>query len=395
MVLENVKKYLLYFMLLENVAVQTSLFGAYSSIFFNLFLGLGLLFILTGEVFKANAVKTFLPLYILVGIYLFYGFTIGASYIDNRSLTYLAAKMTTFAIIITSVNSNYEFYETKGLYHLALFMCFFVMYGLATGGLAEASIGRSTMGFTNSNTTSGMGAFILGIVLFLTKKWNWKTIVITVIGLYAILAGGSRAGVLVAAIIIFMRYGISLKIIMMSFILVVTSLFVVPAIGLETVGVERMIDTVEGLEGTNRDVEREACLMMIREKPLMGWGFEAQNQGKASVLSLLGSHNGYMETLKFMGIPMGGLWIAVYLLTVLRLYLKYRKYKLESDVYLAMLIAFTVNAYYEGLFVGVHEFATNLIFVAMTMTCKKLSIHESLNNRIIYYDKGNKNKRKF
>lgn len=384
MVLENLKKYLLYFMLLENVAVQTSLFGAYSSIFFNLFLGLGLFFILTGEVFKANAVKTFSPLYVLVGIYLFYEFTIGASYIDSRSLTYLVAKMTTFAIIITSVNSNYKFYETKGLHNLALFMCFFVVYGLATGGLTEASMGRSAMGFTNSNTTSGMGAFILGIVLFLTKKWNWKNIVIAVIGLYAILAGGSRAGVLVAAIIIFMRYGISLKIIMMSFILVVASLFVLPAIGLETVGVERMIDTVEGSEGTNRDVEREACLMMISEKPLMGWGFEAQNQGKASLLSLLGSHNGYLETLKFMGIPMGGLWIAVYLLTVLRLYLKYRRYKLESDVYLAMLIAFTVNAYYEGLFVGVHEFTTNLIFVAMAMVCKKFSIYESLNNRVRY-----------
>lgn len=384
MALEYLKKYLLYFMLLENVAVQTSLFGAYSSIFFNLFLGLGLFFILTGEVFKANAVKTFSPLYVLVGIYLFYEFTIGASYIDSRSLTYLVAKMTTFAIIITSVNSNYEFYETKGLHNLALFMCFFVVYGLATGGLTEASMGRSAMGFTNSNTTSGMGAFILGIVLFLTKKWNWKNIVIAVIGLYAILAGGSRAGVLVAAIIIFVRYGISLKIIIISSILVVASLFILPAIGLETVGVERMIDTVEGAEGTNRDTEREACLMMISEKPLMGWGFEAQNQGEASLLSLLGSHNGYMETLKFMGIPMGGLWIAVYLWTVLRLYLKYRRYKLEFDVYLAMLIAFTVNAYYEGLFVGVHEFATNLIFVAMAMVCKKFSIYESLNNRVRY-----------
>lgn len=384
MVLENLKKYLLYFMLLENVAVQTSLLGSYSSMFFNLFLGLGLFFILTGEVFKANTVKTFLPLYVLMGIYLLYEFTIGASYIDSRSLTYLAAKMTTLAIIITSINSNYEFYEAKGLHHLALFMCFFVIYGLVTGGLTEASMGRSTMGFTNSNTTSGMGAFILGIVLFLTKKWNWKAIVIAVIGLYAILAGGSRAGVLVAAIIILMRYGISLKIIMMGSILVVASLFVLPAIGLETVGVERMIDTVEGSEGTNRGVEREACLMMISEKPLIGWGFEAQNQGKASLLSLLGSHNGYMETLKFMGIPMGGLWIAVYLWTVLRLYLKYRRYKLESDVYLAMLIAFTVNAYYEGLFVGVHEFATNLIFVAMAMICKKLSICGSLNNRVRY-----------
>lgn len=384
MVLENLKKYLLYFMLLENVAVQTSLLGTYSSIFFNLFLGLGLFFILTGEVFKANVVKTFSPLYVLVSIYLLYEFTIGASYIDSRSLTYLVAKMTTFAIIITSVNSNYEFYETKGLHHLALFMCFLVMYGLVTGGLAEASMGRSTMGFTNSNTTSGMGAFILGIVLFLTKKWNWKTIVIAVIGLYAILAGGSRAGVLVATIIIFMRYGISLKVIMMSSIVVITSLFVLPAIGLETVGVERLINTMEGSEGTNRDAEREACLMMISEKPLIGWGFEAQNQGKASLLSLLGSHNGYMETLKFMGIPMGGLWIAVYLWTVLRLYLKYRRYKLESDVYLAMLIAFTVNAYFEGLFVGVHEFATNLIFVAMAMLCKKISIYESLKNRVRY-----------
>lgn len=382
--MEKLKKYLLYLFLLENVAVQTSLLGGYFTLFFNLFLGIGLFFILTGEVFKGNAVKTFLPLYVLAGIYLLYEFTLGVPYIDSRSLTYVVAKITTFAIIITSVNNNYAFYETKGLRHLALFMCFFVVYGLATGGLAEASTGRSEMGFTNSNTASGMGAFILGIVLFLTKKWNWKTFLFAGIGLYAILAGGSRAGMLVAAIIIFIRYGISFKVIMVSSILVVVSLFVLPAMGLETVGVERMMATVKGVEGTNRDIEREACLIMIHERPLTGWGFEAQNQGEASLLSALGSHNGYMETLKFMGIPMGGLWIAVYLWTVGRLYLGYRKFKIESDVYLAMLIAFTANAYYEGLFVGVHEFATNLIFVAMAMVCKKRSIYELLNNRVRY-----------
>lgn len=374
--MERIKKYLLYLMLLENVAVQTSFFAAYTAIFFYSFLALGFVFILTGELFKNNRINIYRPFYILGGIYLLYEFTVGQNTINQQTLTYLLAKLTTFAIIITCVDCNYKFYEKQMLYSLSVFMCLIVLYGIISGGASGSDEERLMLGFTNSNTTSSMGAFIIGVMLFISNKWNLKNIIIATIGLYAILAGGSRAGVLVFAIIIFMRYGLSLKIFLVMSLIVVTSVVILPAIGLETVGVERIMDTYKGKEGTNRDLEREACMMMIEAKPYTGWGFEAQNQGAAAEVAKLPPHNGYLETLKFMGVPMGGVWIAVYIFYVLYAYFKYKRGCIPNDVYLALLLALTVNTFYESLLVGVHEYATNIIFVSLAAVCKKIAINK-------------------
>lgn len=375
----KLKNYLLFFWLLENIAVQTSLFGAFSSYFFYTFLVFGAIFLIFGDIWKRDVIAIYWPLYALSFVYLLYEFTLGYNTINSRSLLYLAAKFTTFAIIINSVENNYYFYESKLFKGLACFMIFFILYSFMTGGGADASVGRAKIGFTNTNTTSGMGAFILASVLFSYERWNLKNIILAGIGLFAVLAGGSRAGILVSLIIIFMRYGITPKMFLILITVVTTAAFIFPLIGLETVGVERFLDTINGVEGTNRDAEREACWMMIHERPWTGWGFEAQNQGAALAVSALGSHNGYFETLKFMGIPFGGLWIGIYLLSVFIIIVKYYRNGIERDIFLALLVAFSVNAYFEGLFIGIHEFSTNIIFFCIAMAYKKCSIYRMYN----------------
>lgn len=372
--MDKVKKYLLYLFLLENVAVQTSLAAGFANPVFYAFIAVGALLILKGDTWNKQSRQTFWPIFALAAVYVIYQFTFGIDYVNQRSLIYLAAKLSTFAIIITCIENNYKFYESRMLYGLALFMCFFILYGLATGGGVNSSSGRMTLGFTNENTVGTMGAFVLGTMLFLVKKWNWKYILIAGIGLYGILGGGSRGGVLVIAILVLMRYGLSPKILLVTSLLVLVSIYILPIIGLETVGVQRMIDTATGAESTNRDMEREACWMMIAEQPYNGWGFEAQNQGAALAISELDSHNGYMETLKFMGYPMGGLWIAILSFSILYALWFYRKNKIEFDMHIAVLVAFYAKAFYEGLYLGVHEFGTNLVFVCMAIVYYKIML---------------------
>lgn len=369
--MDKVKKYLLYALLLENISVQTLLAGTFAKPLFYIFIVIGFFFILQKDFWHSAVQRMFWPLYLLGGVYVLYQFSFGLDYLNQQSVIYLSGKIATFAIIIICIKSNYEFYENRMLNGLTLFMCFFILYGFATGGGAQGT-DRMTVGFTNENTTSGMGALVLGTMLFSVQKWNKKALLIAGIGLYALLAGGSRAGMMVLGILMIMRYGLTPKIVFISALLVIVSVYVLPSIGFETVGVQRVVDTINGTEGTNRDMEREAAWMMIEERPINGWGFEAQNQGAALDLSELGSHNGYLETLKYMGYIMGGLWIAALLFFIIKALLIYKKKRIPYDIYLAILVAFAANAFFEGLFVGVHEFATNMFFVALAMVYSKI-----------------------
>ena len=374
--MEKLKKYLLYLFLLENVAAQTSLMGGFSGYFFYAFLLLGAIFMLQGDLWKHKMMSTYWPLYVMGTIYVLYEFTFGYNTISTQTLVYLVAKLTTFAIIIMSIDNNFEFYERKMLYKLSVFICLFVLYGMATGNMGGGGSSRLLVGFGNSNSTSGMGAFVLGTMLFTTKKWNIKSFLITGIGLYAVLAGGSRAGIMIVAILMFIRYGFSVKFVSVIALIVLAAIYILPTIGLETVGVERFLRTVDGTEGSNRDIERVACWMMISERPWTGWGFEAQNQGAALMLSELGSHNGYLETLKFMGYLCGGAWISILLLSIIVIIKRYHKLGIARDMFIGLVLAFALNAYFEGLFVGVHEFATNMFFVCLAVAYKKTDLYK-------------------
>jgi O-antigen ligase len=136
---------------------------------------------------------------------------------------------------------------------------------------------------------------------------------------------------------------------------------------IELAGVNRITDTIEGSMGSNREVERAATVMMIEEKPLTGWGFEAPNVGRAAILSEVGSHNGYLETIKFMGYPLGGIFILFLFLSVLTFLPLYKSPDMAVRYHVAIVFSHLVSAVYEGLFVGVHEFSTNIIFYSLAI----------------------------
>ncbi len=362
------KKYLLLVFLLENIMVQTSLMGALANWMFYVFLVLGLICAFDGNIWSGKAIKKFGWAYALMGLYVVYEFIVGAEYINQKTLLYLLAKIVTFVIIITGVYYNEAFYRGEAVKWLVITMSFFILYGLASGGFADSS-GRMLAGYTNANTAGSMGAVTVGMVVFYMRDKKWTTIplVCLLAGMFGVLAGGSRASFLMLGLLVFQRYGFNIKTVGMCMAIVVLGLYILPAVGVETVGIQRMIDTYNGIEGTNRDIERKAAEWMIAQRPWTGWGYQATNQGYALTISKLGSHNGYMEVIKQMGYPCAIIFFAIMGLVVFKGVREVILKHIHMNMSLAVSLMYFIKANYEALFVGVHEFETNIFYFALAM----------------------------
>lgn len=366
--MEFIKKYLLFAFLLENIIVQTRLLSWLSEYLFIPFLAIGAFFVLSGSIFRGDKLKKFGWMYALMVVYIVYEFFIGVDYINQKTIQYLIAKITTFAIIIEGVAANEAFYRGKAVWWLAFTMGAFLLIGGASGQITDNS-GRILAGYTNTNTTGSMGAITVGMLLFYMrgKKWSAISILILLCGIYGVLAGASRAGFMVLFILIFLRYGVNAKTVGMVGFVIIFGLFILPAVGIETPGIQRLINTYEGVEGTNRDEVRKAAEWMIAQRPWTGWGFEAENQGYAAILTQLGSHNGYFEIIKQMGYPMTIIYFLIIIYTIIAYWKQFRRHKLPMDIFFALVIADMIRANYESLFVGVHEYSTNLLFLALAV----------------------------
>ena len=369
------KKHALLFLLIENLLVQ--LYP--SQILFYAIIALGLLFIFDRTFWNKESFSKCAPLYIFSLIYLIFQFTVGISTLSNRTLLYLVAKTSTFAIIIVSVVSNWE-YNAKHAPKILTYVIFVVLvYGIASGNGFVFSGDRQQFGFSNPNTTSALATFCLaGIIFFRSKKHEWRYIVMGGVILYALLASGGRNALIQFIIILLVwafnskkRRGISIGTALLLGIII--SVF-----SLNLAGVNRIKNTIKGEEGNNREDVVLATMVMISEKPVTGWGFFPGIQGKALEISDMGSHNGYLDTILFMGYPFAILWFSVMGITVLGL-MKYLKRGDDVIKYhLAIVLSGLFAAFYESLLTGVHEISTNIIFysLAVLTTCNYREKHQ-------------------
>lgn len=382
-----IKKYLLLFFLIENIIVQTSLLGSISEYLFYPFLAIGAVCLFDTKIWKGTTIQRFKPLYMLIFLYIFYEFIIGYEYINSRTLLYLIAKIVTFIIIITGITYNEYFYRTKAIFLFIVLTCSFLLYGLLTGGHVNASTGRALAGFTNENTAGSMGAIAIGMLLFYMRKRKWKwcpPIILLLIGFYGVLAGGSRAGFLMLFLLVFLRFGFNIKTIAFAGLFLVIGLFGMPAIGVKTVGIERMVNTYKGIEKSNRGSERLAAEMMISEKPWTGWGYEAKNQGEAAKISELLSHNGYLEIIKQMGIPCSIVYFSIILICILKYLNIWYKRHLKMNLFFALVLMLLIKANYESMYIGAHEYITNIFFFSLAMISSQyyyLKLNSGINDK--------------
>lgn len=350
---------------------QTYLLGFMSEYLFYPFLVLGILAFVNPEMWRSKNLLRFRCLHLLMAIYILYEFSIGAAYLDEKTLLYLVAKIATFGIIISGIIYGEEFYRDKAVIILVSFMAFFLCYGIITGeNVVMGGGGRIRAGYTNENTTGAMGALISGMLLFYmrNRKWNAFYVLLLIIGCYGIFAGASRAGFLMLFLMVILRFGLNIKTALFIVSVALIGIYLLPSLGLDTVGMQRLIDTYNGVEGSNREPERQAAEWMIAQKPWTGWGFEAENQGLAATITMLGPHNGYLEIVKQMGIPCTVLYFLSIAVTLLRCWLAKNKYHEHMGMYLALALMLLVKANYESLFIGVHEYETNVFFFALGMS---------------------------
>ena len=364
--MKTLKKYLLLCFLIENLLAQ-SFFASLPTWVFYLMLFLGVLMLFSKEFLSRRSFKECWPLYLLLMVYVLYQFTAGIGTLNTRSLLYLMAKVTTFAIITVSVVSNLDYYVQRLPILFAFIVFIVLLFGMGRGVDLDSG-DRMNLGFGNSNSTSSLSVIcIAGVLFFWNRKYSFIYMIMLAIALFAMLAGGGRNAILTLVIMTLVWTGFSLKKSIIAALLLALSIGALTVLPVNLAGVNRMKDTIEGKAGSNRDIEREATKIMIDEKPLTGWGFEAKNSGRAADISELGSHSGYLETIKCMGWPFSILWFFILLLSILPLlkYLKGRNMVLRY--HLAIVLSHLAAAFFEGLFVGVHEFSTNIVFYSLAV----------------------------
>ena len=360
------KKYVLLIFLVENLLALSPLVGGLQWLFY-IMLAIGVFLMVAGGFFRPENYRKCRPLYLLGLVYILYQFTLGVDTISVPTITYLIAKVATFVIITISIVDDWDLYARKVPFYLSVFIFLILLIGINDVDTLNTT-DRQTLGFGNANATSSLaGLCVATIIFFWNRRHAFLNLIMASYALYAMLAAGGRNAMMVLAIMLFVWTGMSKKKIRTA-----VSIFCIIWIGISVLpislaGIERLEATISGDAGTNRDIERLATQIMIDERPYTGWGFGAENVGEAAQLSELGSHNGYLDTIKFMGYPFGVLWILILVCSILPL-IKYIK---SSDrvirYHLAIVLSTLASAFFEAWFVGVHQVYTNIFFCSLAI----------------------------
>ena len=371
-----IAKYLLFAFLIENLCTQTILFYRYTTPLFYAFLAVGLVSMFMSKNWTPVSRGRFGWMIALSFIYVFHCFVIGLEFLDRENLIYLVAKVATFFIISTSLNSNLEFYEKKGIYLYAIISGLFITQGLVLPGgeIVFDGEARSAFGFVNANALGGIATIVFGILLceFRRKKWNKWALLICCIAVFAALASGSRSSIIVMILMFLSQYKLSFKTVSIIAAIAIVFWVFLPNVGIEVAGINRMKATISGELGNNRGAEVEAAEWMIQERPLTGWGLITENQGRAAQITMMSSHNSYLDLAKTMGIPLAIIWFLIVASVLIKYLSNMRRYHLPFDFFCVYAVCTLFKGCFEAMFAGAHEIQTNMFFVSLAVLSMRL-----------------------
>lgn len=313
-----------------------------------------------------TTIKTFPFVYWYALILIVYQFTFGFLFISEKTWTYLLSKIIVDFAIIISLAWEEEYYEKSFYRDIAIMTSILLLFGYFTYNPSYG--GRQTLGFWNPNSTGSISAICFGVT-FIIKSINAKVrYAVATVCLLGVLLSGSRSAMGIVVISLFINYGINPKLIGIIGILTIIALFVLPALGIEFIGISRFADAFASNDfASGRETERESTLYMIKESPWIGNGIYSQQDEEASRISTLGSHNAYLDFIKWFGFPLGLLIIGVMIYYILRLYLYFR----NSDncyerAHLFVLISVLLAANYEAYIWGVNQMITTMFFLSFS-----------------------------
>ena len=375
-----IAQYMLLVLLIANLTSQYVIFNPISNVLFYGVLGIGLVFSLLNcyKFLSKYNLKSTSILWGFILIYVTYQFTLGINYWNSESFNYLFAKVVVLLIIFWGITTNYDFYYRKMIPFLGIIIAILIVYGFTFHN--EVFAGRSTCGFGNPNSTSAISSIGFASALLLDYKPRWLRIVSAIICLFGVLAGGSRTIIVVCTIAVFLKYEFSLRSIFLFAAVALIAVYAFPYFGFKLNGIDRIIDVFSnGNFVGSRGTVRKATLMMINEHPIIGWGFKSGIQGEAAQLTKLGSHNGYLDTIKAMGYPFAILLFS-YMATILykiRGLLKSENPQIRYHLFVT--VAILLATLYESYIIGVNQIMTNLLFVSITIL--QYCAHYKLNSK--------------
>lgn len=372
--MKNISKYLLLVFLFENLCTQTVLLYQYTQPVFYGMLGIGVLTLARSSNWSSISMGRFGWMFFLSFIYVFHCFIVGREFFNQEILIYLITKIVTFFIIMTSLNEDLDFYEGKGLIWFALGVFVLQVFMLSGSKLVFDGEERITFGYVNSNAMGGISTIVFGILLCKykePKKPKWA-LALCCLAAFGTMVSGSRSSIVVLVMMYILLCGMSIKTFVFAGIAALMLLVVLPDAGIEVAGINRMKETISGELGDNRGDERLAAKMMIEDRPWTGWGLKTENQGRAAIITMMSSHNSYMDLAKTMGIPLAIIWILTVASVIIRYLTNMRRYSLPFDFFIVYAICIMIKGLYEAMFAGVHDIQTNMLYVSLAVLSMRL-----------------------
>ena len=354
------REYLFFVFLVVNLIAENLLFVSISKLLFYIILSVAVPLIILNynTLIKGLVICPYFLFWIL--IYITYQFTVGFKYISIDNINFLLAKITTFCLLVVCVTKNYNFYFYKIFKPLGYIIIFLILIGW----MRTNSLGVVTFGFSNRNAACAIG--VIGFVCFLFNNIipNKIDILCLFICALCILIGGSRNSLAMLVIILLIRYNISLKMIY-RFICILFMLFaMIHLTNIQLLAIDRTIKTFQGTISLDREIARKAALWMISQHPWDGNGFKFDNNGIASDLTMLGSHNGYIDIVESMGYGFGGAWLITLAVGIISIMSLLGNYDLNIKAHLAIIISVLFAANQEAFLPGVNQIVTNMFFLS-------------------------------
>lgn len=360
------KQLLLLYLIANATAEYVSLMFASKYLFYAV-LALSIPIIISKNVFAKNIRVQCPQMYFMMAIYLIAQFVLQADLINNQILTYTIGKVVTFCIMMFCISHNFDYYFKQTIRPLS-----YIILGLLLVGwfINKGEIGGDdyiTFGFANRNAACTLGSIGFAGFLFTSKKYSFKEYLFMAFLLLTILIGGSRNALAMCLLFIIVRYGLSGKLVFASLACIFFIVYVLPEFGLEAVALDRLEGTLSGTVSLDREDQREAAKWMIMQRPWTGWGYNHENIGYALALTEYGAHNGYLTTMKNLGIPLGIMLLVTILWTSLKNLRLYKLHNMEINYHLAVVVSILLAANFEDFLVGVNQITTNIFFLSFVV----------------------------
>lgn len=368
-------KYWAFAFILCHLAQQHMALNGIGSMGAYILLGLGALLLLVnaGRVLNRKTIESSSFIYSFVLIFILYQFTFGLVEINEKTGVYLLAKVVGCLMIALSVQKAPSFYLQRLMPILAVITSVLVFIGFVYNDVVFE--GRHTLGFCNPNGLGAISSLCAGAMILDSSDRSKKKIALILLCAVATLLSGSRASIGILCLSFIIKYGLNVKFLAALLAAMLAWQIILPMTGIASTGLKRFTESVERMDfSSSREGEREATLIMIRESPILGNGFDVEQNEKAKAVSGLGSHNGYLDIMKMIGIPYSLLLFTLIAYYTYLIWKKFHKSAFDHDrIHLFILLSVLIAANFESYIWGVNQVVTTLLFTSFAVLQKRMT----------------------